>query len=73
MAANKSAFWTGFAKYVANRLLFASCASEPYALTAMMGVLAFLLFVVFRYLAAPSPSTRVNDISARKLNSGTDK
>ena len=57
MAANKSAFWTGFAKYVANRLLLASCASEAYALTAMIGVLAFLLLVVLMYLAAPSPST----------------
>ena len=59
MAANRSAFWTGFAKNAANKsFLTASFESEPYALTARIGVFAFLLLVVLMYRAAPSPSTR---------------
>lgn len=59
MAATRSAFWTGFARKAAKRsFLRISLVSEPYALTARIGVFAFLLLVVLMYLAAPSPSTR---------------
>ena len=57
ITASRSAFWTGFARYAANKL-FGSVGSDPlYALTAMIGVFAFLLFVVLIYRVAPSPST----------------
>lgn len=57
IACTKSAFCSGFAKEAANRLLVSFMSVPLYALTAMIGVLAFLLFVLLIYLAAPSPST----------------
>lgn len=58
ITASKSAFATGFCRYAANRLFCSVGGSEPpYALTAMIGVVWFLLFVVLIYRAAPSPST----------------
>lgn len=60
MMDNRSAFWTGFARYPANKLLWSAGSEPPYALTAMIGLFAFLLLVVLIYLAAPSPSTTIH-------------
>jgi len=56
ITARRSFFCKGFVREAVNTLL-ASFGSVPlYALTAMMGVLVFLLFVLLIYRAAPSPS-----------------
>jgi hypothetical protein len=68
ITASRSAFCTGFAKYAVNRLFCSEGSEPPYALTAMIGVVAFLLFVVLIYRAAPSPST-MQLTSAKSLRS----
>ena len=58
ITATRSAFWTGFAMYAAKRSLNSVTSTPPlYALTAIIGVVAFLLLVLLIYRAAPSPST----------------
>ena len=66
MAASRLAFCKGFASEAANKLLASLLSMPLYALTAMIGVLVFLLLVLLIYRAALSPSTRgVAHLSAR--------
>jgi hypothetical protein len=57
ITASKSAFWSGFESDAANSALASPISAPLYALTAMIGVLVFLLLVLLMYRAALSPST----------------